>query len=650
MAEQDVKSSVSFGIVSAMRVLLNVIAIGFLVAPVYLWASDDGTVDSEASYLFALGQLHRNEGSYEEALDALKRAVAAEPGEPYLQLEFSEFLFQLGRLNDAAEHAEAARRAAPGSADVLKLLGRIYLRLGERSPAFLRRSQDAFETLRDLEPEDIDVREILGRLHLSRGEPGNAAVVLREAHALAPRDRMVTSLLVEALGALGERTSVLEELRALIEEDPSFLQPRLTLARALDQTGNAAAVIELLEATPENVRLNVDFLRELSSAYYRVGAMENALDTSGRWLALRPQDTMGRYLQSLALAGLGRDGEAEQMLVALLEENPDSQEFALSLAGVIELQGRRYEAAELLRQLAERLRSQQKNIESRRVTTMVFDLYARGGDWEQILRLSDTALGSNLAEDDPVRLLPSLALEEVGRPEEALAYLETLRGEEALVDRVAGQRASILFGLGREKEAETALAVLTGSDDLSALMLAAEVLHDAELFGQAIPVLKKAARITPDNLDVIFWLGASHERSGNLDAAEVEFERVLALDGDFAPALNYLGYMWAEQGQNLDRALELVGRAVALEPDNGAYLDSLGWAYFRIGEYAAAREHLERAAQLVGDDAVVFEHLGDLYVASGDRGQAESAYQKALELKGENRLEVQRKLSELKDR
>ena len=60
-------------------------------------------------------------------------------------------------------------------------------------------------------------------------------------------------------------------------------------------------------------------------------------------------------------------------------------------------------------------------------------------------------------------------------------------------------------------------------------------------------------------------------------------------------------------------------RAVALDPNNGAYLDSLGWAYFQIGQYEEAREHLERAALLVGDDAVVFEHLGDLYLAAGDR-------------------------------
>ena len=124
---------------------------------------------------------------------------------------------------------------------------------------------------------------------------------------------------------------------------------------------------------------------------------------------------------------------------------------------------------------------------------------------------------------------------------------------------------------------------------------------------------------------------------------------MLALDGDFAPALNYLGYMWAEQGENLDEALIMVQRAVSLEPNNGAYLDSLGWAYFRIGRYDSAREHLERAADLVGDDAVVFEHLGDLYLASGDPGQAEIAYRKALELGGENRSEVQRKLIELTD-
>ena len=107
--------------------------------------------------------------------------------------------------------------------------------------------------------------------------------------------------------------------------------------------------------------------------------------------------------------------------------------------------------------------------------------------------------------------------------------------------------------------------------------------------------------------------------------------------------------MWAEEGRNLDRALEMVQRAVALEPDNGAYVDSLGWTHFQLGQFAEAQGHLERAAVLVGEDPVVFEHLGDLYLAIGESGKAREVYERSLALEGENVEEVRRKLTDLVD-
>jgi len=128
------------------------------------------------------------------------------------------------------------------------------------------------------------------------------------------------------------------------------------------------------------------------------------------------------------------------------------------------------------------------------------------------------------------------------------------------------------------------------------------------------------------------------------------FEDLLEVEPDFAPALNYLGYMWAEQGENLDQALVLVRQAVTLDPDNGAYADSLGWTHFQLGQYEEAQDHLERAVELVGDDAIVFEHLGDLYEALGRLDEARELYRRALALEAENAEEVRRKLEGLSAR
>jgi tetratricopeptide (TPR) repeat protein len=603
----------------------------------------------DPAYLFALAQVQRFEGSYNQSLSAFQQAVELDPSEPFLRLEYAEFLFQLGRLNEAEEHAETARLAAPRNREALRLLGRINLRLAERSPSAMERAQGAFEELRRLDPQDIDVRVTLGRLYLTLSQSAAAAAVLREARELRPGDRLIVSLLIEALGNLSDAPGVMEELNSIVEEDPGFLQPRLVLSQALSRNGEESAVVELLEDAPEEVRANVDYLRQLAFAYYRSGAFRESLTTAEEWLERRPGDTMGRYLRSLVLAALGRDEESEQVLAGLLEENPDSLEFALALAEIIERRGRRHEAAQLLLQLTERLEMDQRIDDRRRALASLVDLHARAGDWDEILKLSERLSEERWPADDSLRLLGSRALEELGRSEEALEKLEKLAKVPGLENQVSARQATILFGLGRTKEAERILNRLSSSEDLRVLMLAAEVLHEVELFDRAVPVLQKAVRMEPENLDVMFWLGASFERSGRLAEAESEFRRLLDIDGDFAPALNYLGYMWTEKGENLEEALELVLRAVALEPNNGAYVDSLGWVYYQSGRYEEARAHLERAASLVGNDAVVYEHLGDAYVAVGDPDQAEVAYRKALELESENRSEVRRKLTDLRN-
>ncbi len=115
---------------------------------------------------------------------------------------------------------------------------------------------------------------------------------------------------------------------------------------------------------------------------------------------------------------------------------------------------------------------------------------------------------------------------------------------------------------------------------------------------------------------------------------------------DHAPGMNYLGYMWADRGENLPRALELIRKAVDLEPSNGAYLDSLGWVYFRLNKLDKAEENLLVASTLNPDDATVEEHLGDLWEKKGDLEKARESWKRALTLKPDpdNKLRLEEKL------
>lgn len=145
------------------------------------------------------------------------------------------------------------------------------------------------------------------------------------------------------------------------------------------------------------------------------------------------------------------------------------------------------------------------------------------------------------------------------------------------------------------------------------------------------------------NAPLYFHLGAAYERTGQIDQAVQCFRKALGAEPDFAEALNYLGYLWAERGQNLREARRLIERAVKLDPTNAAYLDSLGWVLFKQNRPRQALKYILRAVELSEKpDPVVFDHLGEIYIRLGQREKALDAWRKSLEL--EHNPEVEAKL------
>ncbi|GEM_PF-4055724 len=112
-----------------------------------------------------------------------------------------------------------------------------------------------------------------------------------------------------------------------------------------------------------------------------------------------------------------------------------------------------------------------------------------------------------------------------------------------------------------------------------------------------------------------YWYAATCERNGLYDRAEKLFRVCIKRDPTDHPPLNYLAYMWAEQGTHLDEALDFVTRATAADPENGAYIDTLAWLYYKLGKYEQALKHIKHARTLIPDDPVITDHLGDVHFA-----------------------------------
>lgn len=153
---------------------------------------------------------------------------------------------------------------------------------------------------------------------------------------------------------------------------------------------------------------------------------------------------------------------------------------------------------------------------------------------------------------------------------------------------------------------------------------------------QAYFLYHKALSLDNDNLSSLEALANLCERIDKKKETFKIFHRIIELDTTNATALNYVGYTYAEQNERLEYALELINRALIIDPTNGYYIDSRGWAYYQMGNYEKALEDLERAASIV-EDAVILEHLGDVYMKLNKHDKAREAYEKALEFEPGNK-------------
>ena len=602
-----------------------------------------------APYEFVLAKLLAAEGSWQEAVDRFEAAVELAPQDPYLRLDFASFLLQIGRRGRAVEQAAEARRLEPENPDVLSVFARAQLAVADGDPGAMNLAREAYETLRRLQPDNLQGLIALGRMYLGGGQTAEAAAVFEEAVALRPQNSWLLSLLVEAQLRSDQVAAAEATLADLLRADPAEARARLTLADLQQKRGDMRAAAETLRAAPAKVMEDVDYRRRLGFALYRVGELSDSLEVVETVLREEQNDFGSLYLKGLIHAAEGHHELASQLLRQLVAQRPESLELAMLAARVLERQQATEEAVALLAELASRLREADAEEEAELAEYQGLNVLFRAGEWDRLLAALEPKLKQ--APDElslDLIFLHLDALAESDRGAEALRRLEQLESPQLTPALRLGKEAELLYVLDREEDAAERLAALVELPGIEGRLEAARLLQSRERFAEVIPLLEELRRSTPNRVQLLFWLGAAYERTGRHAEAEESFRKLLEIDGDFAPALNYLGYMWADLGRNLEDALALVERAVAIEPDNGAYVDSLGWALFRLGRYDQARELLERAARLVPGDAVISEHLGDLYLAVGRPAEARLHYERALSLEGDNAGEVSDKLDRLR--
>jgi tetratricopeptide (TPR) repeat protein len=205
--------------------------------------------------------------------------------------------------------------------------------------------------------------------------------------------------------------------------------------------------------------------------------------------------------------------------------------------------------------------------------------------------------------------------------------------------------------LRQDGKADQGIALLEGllqrlGDDPDAHISLAEMYSESNRGAQAVKLLQDAQGKFPGETSISFELASVLEKQKRYGEAEVVFRQVLMRDPEHAPTLNYLGYMLAERGVRLDESVELIQRALKSQPDNGSYLGSLGWAYFKGGKFDLAEEHLKRAAAQLATNSVVQDHYGDVLVKLQRYDEAIAAWTRALAGDGDtiDRSDIDKKI------
>jgi tetratricopeptide (TPR) repeat protein len=245
---------------------------------------------------------------------------------------------------------------------------------------------------------------------------------------------------------------------------------------------------------------------------------------------------------------------------------------------------------------------------------------------------------------DAARLMFAQMQADLDHPALARASLARIPSSSPYSSSARVTEAWLLADAGEEDQALAIAQAAANGGDLRAKRALADMYRNMDRYDAAEPIYSELIAATPDDWRLYFARGAAREQLDRWPEAETDLQRALELSPDQPEVLNYLGYTWVNRGENLEQALEMLLRAFNARPSSGAILDSVGWAYYRMGNYPQALAYLETAIQVSPTDPTLNDHLGDIYWRLERRIEARFQWRRALTLEPDEAALIEAKL------
>lgn len=581
----------------------------------------------------ALGGFYAESDRDAEARASYEKAVELAEGDARIGAYsvLASYHYVRDRFPDAVSTLEKGIEATENSVDLIYLLARMYREKGDQAKADLL-AQRATE----VKPDDYHTHLVLSAYRDQIGDYEGALTAARNAVKVAPKDATDAPLRVAEVlleigftrkepdkiaegrqivddvlkekptdpGALFVKSKLdiaekhydeaIRALRSAIDQQPEWAKAHFLLGSALSLSGErTAARTELARALEIDATL-VDARRLLADVHAALGEHEYAVDEGRRYLKERPDSVNVRLRVAQSLVNLDRVDEALKEVEAVPEAQRNSE-----------------------------------------VHYAIARIYLRRGRLDLARASFEKALADQPRHPEILGSLLTIDASE-GRIAESAQRIKAALAEEAdsaHLQQLAGRLASLE---NRNEDAEAAFkrALELDPNLMSSYRLLAQFYARTGRTGETIGTYEKALAIKDDQPQIHHFLGVLYEYGGERDRAVQHYESAIRYEPNLGEAKNNLAYLFAEKGENLDRALDLAQEAKALMPDDPNTADTLGWVLFRRGVPSAAIGYLKEAAagtrQGDANLGLIRYHLAQAYEASGDKANAKRAAEQAL--------------------
>ncbi|MCE1164909.1 MAG: tetratricopeptide repeat protein [Bacteroidetes bacterium] len=477
----------------------------------------------------------------------------------------------------------------------------------------------------------------IANVNLRMGKLQDALIEINNALKLRPDNTEYKTMKANIYYGTGKVDLAVGLYEEILTAEPENIFVLYSLARSYQELKNQDRAVEVYEMLTDIYGFDTDVLKRMFDIYFSKQNFTKCAETLSYMLKLDPFNTNLLFDLATMYTKLDREDDARLIYERLAALNPSDKQ---TQAEIVKIYFRKNDIEKGFDEFAKLIGKKDLTFaEKIQLGELYFNTISQDQKNSDVVEF----IFRHLNETNPDNWMPYYYLAQIDiqnkKNDEAAAKL--LKGI-VYADTTADAYMQIgysLFTLEKYEQAKPVIekGLALSPDDFRMNYSYALIMQRMGDMPLAIKYYEKAADLNPNELSILSSLALAYNSNKQYRESNEAYERALKIDPDNALILNNYAYNLSQRGENLNKALDMIKKAVNREPGNSSYLDTMGWIFFMMKDYKNAKEYLERAVSVNGSNAVILEHLGDAYNALKDAQKAVYFWKKALELNKSNK-------------